>query len=414
MSKANVNYRMTINACYIGNFVQATVINLTPILFIPLKEQFGLSFGNLGLLVLVNFITQVLSDIGFSHAVDKYGYRPFLVVSHILTILGFGIFALSPLVMPSPYLGFIIGTVVFSASGGLLEVLLSPVINAIPTDEKSRAMAMLHSFYAWGQVTVVIVTTLFLFAFGRQAWPIIMLLWCIPPLVNSVLFAKVPLAPTVPEEHRESFRKYIKNRFFIVAVLAIAFGGASEVVMSQWSSAFMEKVMEIPKVIGDVSGMSMFAVMLGIGRLLHGRYGGKVDLSKIMIGGCVLAILCYITVALSGVGVVSLIACALCGIAVSLLWPGTLVISAERFPLAGTWLFAFLAAGGDIGASVGPWLVGVISDHAIGISWLADIAQRAGLNQAQLGMRAGILVGAIFPVGALLCHVYLKRKRKSY
>ena len=411
MTRIKPSYRLTVKACYMGLFVQATVVNLTPILFIPLREQFGFSFGKLGLLVLINFITQVLSDILFSHAVDKYGYRTFLVGAHLTTIAGFAVFALSPLFMSNPYIGFVIGTIIFSAAGGLLEILLSPVVNAIPSKAKSSSMSLLHSFYAWGQMAVVIVTTLFLFVFGRQSWPVIMLLWTIPPLINAMLFSIAPFAPSVPEEHREGFRTHLKNKFFIVAVFAIAFGGASEIIMNQWVSAFMEKVMLIPKVLGDVSGMAMFALMLGLGRLLHGKYGEKLDLIKIMLWGCAVAFACYLIVAFSGIGILSLLACAVCGIAVSLLWPGTLVLTSERFPLAGTWLFAFLAAGGDIGASVGPWIVGVVSDNAIKVNLLAQIGNRFGLDQIQLGMRTGILIGALFPLGAFLCLRYMYRAR---
>lgn len=413
MSKDKISYNLTIKACYIGLFVQAIVINLTPILFIPLQDQFGFSFGKLGLLVLINFITQVISDIVFSHAVDKYGYRPFLVSAHIFTIVGFAIFALSPFVLTDPYLGLVIGTIIFSASGGLLEILLSPVINAIPSKEKGSAMSMLHSFYAWGQLAVVIITTLFLFAFGKQSWFIIMLIWTIIPLFNMILFSIVPLAPTVSEEHREPFTKHIKNTFFLVAILAIAFGAASEIVMNQWVSAFMEKVMLIPKVIGDVSGMSMFALMLGMGRMLHGKYGSKMDLSKIMMYGCIIAFVCYIVVSVSGIGIISLLACGICGIAVSLMWPGTLVLTAEKFPMAGTWLFAFLAAGGDIGASIGPFMVGVISDNAVKINFLAEIGNKLGMDTAQIGMRTGMLVASLFPIGAFFSLKYMRSHKMN-
>jgi len=414
MQRIKPSYKLTVKACYMGLFVQATVVNLTPILFIPLRDQFGFSFGKLGLLVLINFITQVLSDILFSHAVDKYGYRPFLVGAHLTTIIGFAFFALSPMFMSDPYIGFVIGTIIFSAAGGLLEILLSPAVNAIPSKAKSSSMSLLHSFYAWGQMAVVIVTTLFLFAFGKQSWPVIMLLWTIPPLINAILFSVAPFAPNVHEDHREGFRKHIKNKFFIAAVFAIAFGGASEIIMNQWASAFMEKVMLIPKVLGDVSGMAMFAMMLGLGRLLHGKFGSKMDLNKIMLWGCAIAFACYLTVAFSGIGALSLFACGICGIAVSLLWPGTLVLTSEKFPLAGTWLFAFLAAGGDIGASVGPWLVGVISDNAVKVSFLTQLGTQLGLDQIQLGMRVGILVGALFPLAAFICLRYMRNVKTTH
>lgn len=412
MKKKKLSYRMTLKSCYLGFSVQATVVNLTPVLFIPLRNQFGLSFGSLGLLVFINFITQVLTDISFSHIVDKKGYRPFLVVAHVLSALGFIIFAASPMVLDNPYAGFIIGTVIFSAGGGLLELLISPTVNAIPLKAKSSTMSLLHSFYAWGQIGVVVITTLFILAFGRQSWPIIMVLWAIPPIINAFLFSKAPIAPVVPEEKREGFRKHILNGFFIASFFAIAFGGASEIVMNQWASAFMEEVMEIPKAIGDVSGMAMFAFMLGLGRILHGKYGEKLNLYKIMLTGTLSAFICYLIVAFSPLGVLSLAACAFCGFAVSLLWPGTLVLSSQRFPLAGTWLFAFLAAGGDIGASVGPWIVGIVSDNAVKVGFLTKLASELGQNSTQLGMRLGILTGAVFPLGAFICLLYMYRKNK--
>jgi len=413
MFNTHLSYKLTVKACYIGLFVQATVVNLTPILFIPLRSQFDISFGKLGLLVFINFITQVLSDIAFSHAVDKHGYRPYLVGAHMAIITGFALFALSPLFFSDPYIGFVIGTIIFSAGGGLLEILLSPVVNAIPSKSKSSSMSLLHSFYAWGQMAVVIITTLFLLAFGRQSWPIIMLVWMLPPIINVFLFSITPFAPTIPDEHREGFRLHFRNKFFVVAVLAIAFGGASEIIMNQWASAFMEEVMFIPKALGDISGMAMFALMLGLGRLLHGRYGHKLDLNKIMIWGSLIAIACYITVALSGLDILSLAACGICGMAVSLMWPGTLVLTSERFPMAGTWLFAFLAAGGDIGASIGPWLVGIVSDNAAKLDFLAQLGKNLGISDVQLGMRTGILIGALFPFGAFLCLQYMRRHIKK-
>ncbi|MBN1623570.1 MAG: MFS transporter [Clostridia bacterium] len=411
MTKTNLTYKVTMKACYLGFLVQATVINLTPVLFIPLREQFSLSFGQLGLLVLINFITQVTVDILFSHTVDRHGYRPFLTIAHIFVAAGFIFFAISPLFMKNPYVGFIMGTFLFSSGGGLLELLLSPTVNAIPSESKSASMSLVHSFYAWGQMGVIILTTLFLFIFGRQSWPFIMILWAVPPALNALLFSRVPFGPAVPEEHREGILKHIKNRFFIAAVFAIAFGGASELVISQWSSAFMEKVMYIPKALGDISGMAMFALMLGIGRLLHGKYGKHLSLYTLMITGTIAAFLCYLIVALSPYDILSLLACAISGLAVSLLWPGILVLSAERFPFAGTWLFAFLAAGGDIGASVGPWAMGVIADNAVKVSFIADIAYRLGLNAEQVGMRTGLLFSALFPLGVMICLLYMKSSK---
>ena len=408
-----ISYKSTTIACYMGNFVQATVINLTPILFIPLKEQFGLSFQQLGMLVLINFLTQVVCDILFSTIVDKYGFRPFVVFAHILTVVGFLLFALSPVIFEKPYIGFVIATIIFSGAGGLLELLLSPIINSIPTDEKATAMSILHSFYAWGQVVVVLITTLFLFVFGRNMWQWIVVIWTLPPLINFFLFMKVPIAHSVSDEHRQGLRMLILKPFFIVAFLAILFGGASEVSINQWTSAFMEEVMKIPKVVGDTAGMCMFAVMLGMGRLLYGIYGKRINVGKVMMLGAFFAIICYLVIALSTISILSLLACAACGFAVSLLWPGTLVLASEHFPFAGAWLFAILAAGGDIGASAGPWLVSVVTEQAPKFSFISSIAASLGFNNEQVGLRLGILIAALFPIGAFICLICMNRSNKN-
>jgi MFS family permease len=327
----------------------------------------------------------------------------------VLTVLGFGLFALAPQVLADPYPGFVLATIVFSGSGGLLELLLSPIVNAIPTDEKATAMSVLHSFYAWGQVTVVLLTTLFLFVFGRTQWQWIVLLWTLPAMLNFFLFLRVPLAPPIPEEHRQGMRQLILKPFFIVSFFAIMLGGASEVSMSQWASAFMEKALALPKVIGDIAGMCMFGLMLGVGRLLYGMYGQKVNVNRVMTAGALLAVACYLVVALSPANLPALIACALAGFAVSLLWPGTLVIAAERFPMAGAWLFAILAAGGDIGASVGPWAMSVITEHGPKLALFAGLSDSLGLTQEQFGLRLGMLAGAVLPLGTLLCLRWLYR-----
>lgn len=408
-----VSYKSTILACYVGNFVQSIVINLTPILFIPLREQFGFSFEQLGLLILINFMTQVTCDIAFSGMVDKYGFRPFIVATPLLAALGFLIFAFTPQLFPHPYTGFVIGTIIFSSSGGLLELLLSPIINSIPTEEKTTAMTVLHSFYSWGQVTVVLVTTLLIFLFGRTFWPLIILFWTLVPLANFFMFLKVPLAPAIPEKDRIGMRELIWKPFFIMAFFGIAFGGASEATISQWSSAFMEKGMRIPKIIGDTAGMCMFAMMMGIGRVYFGSMGSKLNINKALILGSILAILCYFTVALSPYSSLSLIACAICGLAVSLLWPGTLLLASRKYPMAGAWLFAILAAGGDIGASIGPWSVGFITDKSQQLSWFLPLAKLTGLSPEQLGLRTGIFSAALFPFIAFLCFFWILNKNKK-
>ncbi len=400
-----ISYKSTIMACYIGVFSQAIIINLTPILFIPLREQFGFTFAQLGALVLINFLAQVAIDIGFSGFVDRIGFRPLIVPAYIFMVVGLIFFALVPRMPIAPYTGFVIATILFSAAGGLMELLLSPIINAIPTDEKAAAMSILHSFYCWGQVSVALLTTLFLFVFGKQSWPIIAALWAILPVINTFLFMRCPLAPPVSEENRQPVREIMKSPFFVIFLLAIACGGASELSISQWTSTFMETALGISKVIGDTAGMCMFAAMMGSGRLIYGILGSRLNLRKTMIIGSFAAVVCYLTVALSPIPILGLVACAICGLGVSLLWPGSLSLATERFPLAGSWMFALMAAAGDIGGSIGPWFMGFVADNMPNLSTF--------MSQEQFGLRAAMLISAIFPLGALICVWLTGRHQKQ-
>ncbi len=402
-----VSYKPTVTACYVGNFTQAIVINLTAILYIPLRELYGVTYSQFGLLVLINFFTQVIVDILCSKPVDKYGFKPFVVTAHILCVFGFICFATAPLLFKgSVFTGFVIATVIFSASGGLLELLLSPIVDAIPTKEKDKAMAMLHSFYAWGQVTVVLVTTVLLFL--RVQWYIIVLLWAIVPLINTYLFSKAPIASKLHESQIMKIKSLIVNPIFITAFFAMIFAAASELVMSQWSSSFMEKGLALPKLAGDLLGMCGFALMLGIGRLIYGIIGSKLDLNKLLVYGSLVTVGCYITVAISPFPWLSVLACVVTGICVSLLWPGTLVITSAKLPLAGASMFALLAAGGDIGASVGPWLTGVITDFSI-----PRFDSSLIFTPEQLGLRTGIACATIFPLMSFVCQYILKRSCKK-
>jgi fucose permease len=396
-------YQSTIYACYMGNFVQAVIVNVTPILFIPLREHFGLTFEQMGRLVLINFITQVVMDLSCGKPVERYGIRPFIVTAHVLACIGLGLFAAAPLLFTNPYTGFVIATIIFSGSGGLLELLLSPIVNAIPTEEKAAAMSVLHSFYSWGQVVVVLLTTLLVAILGSKSWYLIVLMWTLLPIINTFAFAKVPLAPMVAEEHRTKLRTLIKERFFIVALLGILFGGASEITIAQWTSTFLEKAIHLPKLTGDIAGVCMFAGMMGIGRAFYGKFGSKINIYKAMLWGSALATVCYLIIVISPWMVLSLIACAVCGLGVSVLWPGSLVISANRFPLAGATMFAVLSSGGDSGASVGPWLVGLVADKAP--LWIKNM--NFSMSGEELGLRAGLAVGILFPLAMFFCLKYL-------
>ena len=415
MSKPQVtSYRSTIRACYLGAFTQAAVINVTPIIFIPLREQFGLAYSQLGLLVLINFFTQLLCDLLFSNAADKYGFRRFAVAAPALAFAGFVLFALAPVLFPAaPYTGFVIATVVFSGAGGLLEVLLSPIVNAIPTDEKTKAMSFLHASYSWGFVVVVLLTSLFLTVFSRAAWPYIVLFWAVLPLVDALMFLRVPLAPGVPEEHRQGMKDLIGNPFFIAFFLIIAAGGAAENSVSQWASSFIEKGLQLPKLLGDAVGVCGFALMMGLGRAAYGSFGSRWELSKFMLTGNVAVAVCLLTAAFSPFPWLTLAAFAICGFAVSQLWPGTLLLAAERFPLAGAWMFAILAAAGDIGSSFGPWFLGIAADWIPAIPCFTRLSQTFGITAEQLGLRAAMLTAVLFPLLGILTLVWFRRKNAN-
>ncbi len=408
MEKSAVSYRSTTLACYLGNVVQAVVVNFTPILFLTLRAQYGIGFEKLGLLITINFVSQVTVDLACARLIDRYGFRPFAVGGHIAAAAGLALFALTPtLFRGSEYAGFVVATIIFSIGGGLMEILLSPIVNSIPSDEKSAAMSLLHSFYAWGQVAVVLITTLLLFALPSGWWPLIAAMWMLLPIADAILFAKAPLAPPIPEEQRTGMRRVLKDPFFFVAMIVIMTGAMAELNMSQWASAFMEKAMGLPKLMGDALGMCMFGAMLGLGRAWYGKVGGRVKLHRVMMLGSALAVACYLTVAFSGSSWLTLAACALTGLGASLLWPGSLTLAAARFPYAGAILFAIMAAGGDIGASVGPWLVGVLAERAPQIPALAPLVE--SLGPEQLGLRAGMLLGAIFPAISFVGVLYLRR-----
>jgi len=407
------SYQLTTFSCFVGIFVQAISSNLTAILFIPLMTLYDLSYIHLGLLVGINFTTQVAIDIISSRLVDRYGFRAFVLPADGMAVLGIVLFGLSPLLFSNVLVGLILSTIIFSASCGLLEVMLSPIVNAIPNDEKGPAMTLMHSFYAWGQVATIIITTLFLYVFGARHWQVIVLLWAIVPLVNFFMFLGAPFPGIVPEEHRQTMRHLIFRPYYLFALLAILAGGATELVMNQWSSTFAEKVLQMPKVSGDLLGMCGFAVMLGLGRAIYGRHGGQMNMNKVLVVSAAAAIACYVIVAVSPAPGVSLVACAVCGLAASLLWPGTLVIAAEKYPLAGAWMFAILAAAGDIGAAVGPFVAGAATDLLRSLPAAANWSAALGLSADQLAIRAAILLASIFPALTLYAHWKLRKMQQA-
>jgi len=392
-----MSYKTTVKACYLGTICQAIIINLTAILFIPLGYQFGLSYTQLGALVMVNFAVQVSISLIFGSVVDRFGFRRFIVVAHIFAVVGMAWFAATPIVPLNPYFVLMTGTIIFATAGGFMELLLSPILNSIPTDEKSSAMSIMHAFFCFGHLAVALLTTLFLFVFGKDAWPIVTLIWLLIPLVNIFIFATCPMAETLPAKQQSSAKKIFAQPLFIVLVFIIFFAGASEITFSQWTSAYLEEVIGLPKVVGDIAGVSMFAAMMGLCRIGYGIFkknGTKwlPSQSRLMQIGGAFALVSYFIIAATSNPVLALLACTLCGLGVGLLWPGTLSLAVEAFPKAGTWMFAILAAAGNVGSATGPAVFGSIADN--------------------IGLRTGFVLTAVFPVGAVMClWFYHKFKR---
>ncbi|MHB1485546.1 MAG: MFS transporter [Saccharofermentanales bacterium] len=412
MMKDAKHYSLTTISCFTGIFVQAIITNLTAILFVPMMTIYGFSYIHLGILVGVNFTTQVVSDLVFSGLIDKLGFRKLVLPACFTSFAGLLLFGLSPWLFKSIFTGFLVATIVFSAASGLLEVLLNPIIDAIPNVHKGPAMSLMHSFYAWGQMATIIITTLFLFIFQSRNWQIIVLLWAIVPLVNFFMFLRAPFPPNAPIEHRKSLRELIRKPFLIVAFCAIFFGAATEVIMNQFASSFMEKAVLLPKLTGDLIGMTGFAMMLGVGRLLFARKGHFVSINKILVYTSALAVICYIVVALSPFIWLTVLACVMTGFAASMLWPGTLIITAEQFPMAGSWIFALLAASGDIGAGFGPWVTSIVIENSFGQQFISFFTKIYNVTIEQASIRIGILFAVIFPAITFFTHIYLKNKHR--
>lgn len=396
-----MTFTHTRRACYAGYITQAIVNNIAPLLFIVFQTSYAIPYELLGRLVLVNFVTQLLTDIVAVKVVDRIGYRIPLVLAHVLCMVGMLLLAVLPSLLPSPYMGLVLAIVVYAIGGGLLEVLISPVVDALPSPQegKAAAMSLLHSFYCWGQVAVVLGTTVMLAQFGRAAWQILPVVWAIVPLANLVVFLRVPLPQTIPDHHRTTLRHLFTTPAFLGALVLMLCAGAAELTMSQWSSLFAEQGLGLPKVWGDLAGPCLFAVLMGIGRIIYGLWGEQIPLVPAIVVCGAFATGCYLTTALSSNPVISLAGCALCGLAVSVLWPGTFSLAAHRFPFGGAAMFAVLAVMGDAGAAAGPWLAGAVADaSASGQGVLGPFTSFLG-DSERVGLRAGLLVATVFPLG---------------
>lgn len=390
----NKQYRRTITACFVGYIVQAVVNNFVPLLFLTFQRTYAIPLSQITLLVTFNFGVQLLVDLLSVGFVDKIGYRASMVIAHILSAAGLVLLTILPEVLSSPFAGILVAVMVYAIGGGLLEVLVSPVVEACPSDNKEKAMSMLHSFYCWGHVGVVLLSTLFFSVFGIDHWKILAVVWSVIPLYNAFVFVKVPMADLM-EEGEEGLRlkELFRIKIFWILLLMMICAGASEQAVSQWASTFAEKGLGISKTAGDLAGPMAFAILMGTSRAFYGKYGDRIQLDKFMVYSCCLCILSYLGIALLPIPQFSLAACAICGLSVGIMWPGSFSKASAALPRGGTAMFALLALGGDVGCSGGPTVVGFVS------SMFDDDLKR------------GILAGIIFPV-LLLTGIILCRKMK--
>lgn len=398
--------------CYVDNLSMSVITNLSPILFITFNSKYSISFSLLGLLVLINFLTQLSVDLIFSFFSHKFNIPLTVKITPVITLLGLIFYAIWPYFFPDYiYLGLVIGTVIFSSAAGLSEVLISPVIHAIPSENPEREMSKLHSIYAWGVVFVVIFSALFLNFFGNDNWQLLALVFAIIPLFGIIIFFTSEFPEIDNINQSSGSDKCYMNKDLWLCVFAIFLGGAAECTMGQWCSGYLESGLGIPKIWGDIFGVALFSLMLGLGRTLYGKYGKNI--SKILLIGASCATIFYLIAAVSSIPLLGLIACVFTGLSVSMLWPGTLIVAADRFPKAGIFIFAIMAAGGDLGASVGPQLVGIIADLPEKVPKLMEFASYLGIQPLELGLRLGVLVASLFPLLASL--IYLKiLKAKSF
>ena len=394
------------------NVSMAVIGNLPPILFLTFHNKFDISFSLLGLLVLLNFSTQLLIDLIFSFFSHKFNIPLTVKVTPLISVIGLLIFVAWPTFLPSSaYLGLVIGTIVFSASSGLAEVLLSAVVAALPSDNPDRDMSMLHSIYAWGAAGVVAFGSFFILIFSSNAWQILTLIMTLLPLLSFVLYLGTELPVLQVGGKADSSTSLYKNKVMWLSVIAIFLGGAIECTMAQWASSFTEVALGIPKIYGDIFGAALFAITLGLGRTLYAKYGKNIE--KVLILGAIAAAVCYLTAVFVPYPIIGLIACALTGFAASMLWPGNIIAISERIPTGGVVMFALMAAGGDLGASVGPELVGIITDTVVASPRMLDLAVSLGMSAEQLGMKCGILVGAVLSVIAIPFYICIFRSKKE-
>ena len=386
------NYQLTMYACFIGYIVQAIVNNFLPLLFVTFQKTYSIPLTQITLLITLNFGIQLVIDMLSTGFVDKIGYRASTIIAHVCSAAGLVLLTVLPEAFPDPFAGILIAVFIYAIGGGLIEVLISPILEACPTDNKEKAMSLLHSFYCWGHVGVVLISTLFFTLFGIENWKILAVCWAAVPAVNIILFAKAPIYSLHEEgETGLTLKQLFTRKVFWVMMLMMLCAGASEQAVSQWASTFAEQGLGVSKTIGDLAGPMSFAALMGLSRLLYGKFGDRLDLDKFMRMSCLLCIAAYLCISLVPLPAVGLVGCAVCGFSVGIMWPGTFSKASAAVKGGGTALFAMLALAGDVGCSGGPTLAGFIS----------------GCFNGEL--RAGILAAIVFPV-LLLIGIQLAKK----
>lgn len=397
---AKRTFKGTKIACYTGYFVQAIVNNLAPLLFVIFSERYNIDLTTIGSLILINFVTQMIIDILSVKIVDKIGFKRIVVSSHFFAFAGLVMLGVLPELTSHHFIAIAASLVVSAIGSGMIEVTISPIVESLPSDKKAADMSLLHSFYCWGQMLVVAFSTLYIKLAVGENWNILPIIWSVIPLVNMFNFMSVPFMPPIEEEEIVPVKKLLKSKAFIVAMIIMFCAGASELAMSQWSSFFAEEGLHVSKFTGDLLGPCLFAVLMGAGRLFYGLYGDKIDLIKIMSAFSVLCIICYLTASFSHNSTVSLLACAVTGLSISLFWPGTFSLAAKKFPNGSGGLFGILALLGDIGCGTGPWLISYISS--------AFKSANPALSEGA-ALKNGLAFGCVFPIILIIGLIVLKK-----
>lgn len=389
------NYNKTLTACYLGFITQAIAANFAPLLFLKFHKDYGIPLGEIALISTLFFMTQLIVDVLCAKFVDRIGYRKSVVASEICSAAGLIGLAFLPDIFPNPFAGILISVVIYAVGSGLIEVLVSPIVEACPFPNKDAVMSFLHSFYCWGSVGVVLLSTLFFAMFGLDRWKLLACIWALIPLYNIYNFAVCPIEHLVEDGKSMGMRKLFKKPLFWVAIILMVCAGASELAMAQWASAYTESAIGLSKTAGDLVGPGLFAVMMGVSRVIYGKYGEKLNLMNFMLGSGALCLICYLMASISGNPIMGLAGCIVCGFSVGIMWPGTISISSGKMPAGETAMFALLAMAGDLGGAFGPALVG-------------NITQRANDN-----LQVGMLVGSVFPLILIIALLIMKKSQRA-